>query len=246
MQTNLEGKTVLVADAIRNFGGPTALAFAREKANLVLASRDDDDRLQRAASEAASLGVRAVTHVCDIGDETQTRALVRKALDEFGHIDVLVNNLLLPVETLPLAQVSFELWKQKVDAEILGSVALCREVLPSMIERRWGRVINFAGLAAFRGTDPLASTTEMGIIGLTRGIAREYGKYNITANCIGPGGIATEEDSRQQACPPGGHDALDRWGRPEEISFLAVSLASEDAGYLTGQCLLANGGKHYL
>lgn len=246
MQTNLEGKTVLVADATRNFGGPMTLAFAREGANLVLASRDNDERLERAANEAVSLGVRAVTHACNIGDESQASALAQKALDAFGRIDVLVNNVLLPMETLPLAQISFELWKQKIDAEIIGSVVVCKAVLPSMIERRWGRVINFAGLAAFRGTDALASTTEMGIIGLTRGIAREYGKYNITANCIGPGGIATEEDSRQQACPPGDHDALDRWGRPEEISFLAVSLASEDAGYLTGQCLPANGGKYYL
>ena len=115
-----------------------------------------------------------------------------------------------------------------------------------MIQQQWGRVINFTGLAAFRGSDPLASTTELGIVGLTRGIAREYGKYNITANCVGPGGVAGEEGQGAQLDPPQDRDALPRWGKPTEVAFLAVCLASEDAGYITGQCLLANGGKYYL
>ena len=115
-----------------------------------------------------------------------------------------------------------------------------------MDPRQWGRVINFAGLAAFKGSDPLASTMELGIVGLTRGIAREYGKYNITANCLGPGGVADEEGTGEHLDPPGDRDALPRWGKPTEVAFLAVCLASEDAGYITGQCLLANGGKYLL
>ncbi len=115
-----------------------------------------------------------------------------------------------------------------------------------MIQQQWGRVINFTGLAAFLGSDPLASTTELGIVGLTRGIAHEYGKHNITANCVGPGGVAGEEGPGEHRYPLGNRDALPRWGKPTEVAFLAVCLASEDAGYITGQCLLANGGKYFL
>jgi NAD(P)-dependent dehydrogenase (short-subunit alcohol dehydrogenase family) len=77
-------------------------------------------------------------------------------------------------------------------------------------------------------------------------MAREYGKYNITANCIGTGGIEGEEAEGGLAFPPGARDPIGRWGKPEEVAFLAVSLASGDAGYVTGQCVLANGGKYFL
>jgi len=119
-------------------------------------------------------------------------------------------------------------------------------VLPRMMAQQWGRIINFTGLAALQGTDALAGSTELGMVGMTRGMAREYGKYNITANCIGAGGIESEEAEGGLSFPPGTRDPLTRWGKPEEIAFLAVALASEAAGYVTGQCMLANGGKYFL
>lgn len=113
-----------------------------------------------------------------------------------------------------------------------------------MIEDRWGRIINYIGLAAFQGTDAPNSAIDLGLVGMTRGIAREYGRYNITANCIGPAGMETGEEGGPFS------DASDspfhRWGKPEEAAFLAVSLASEGSSYLTGQCLLANGGRFFL
>ena len=245
METNLEGKTVLVTEAALNFGKATSLAFAREGCNLLLATREGNEQLQRTAQEASSLGVKVVTQVCDISDQGQAQALARRAVSEFGRIDVLVNNVSFPMPTQSLEQLPFELWQRKIDVEMTGSFFLCKEVIPGMIQQQWGRVVNFTGLAAFRGSDPLASTTELGIVGLTRGIAREYGKYNITANCVGPGGVAGEEGPGELD-PPEDRHALPRWGKPTEVAFLAVCLASEDAGYITGQCLLANGGKYFL
>ncbi len=102
------------------------------------------------------------------------------------------------------------------------------------------------GLSAFQGTDALAGSTELGMVGLTRGLAREYGQYNITANCIGLGGTAGEEADGGLSFPPSASDPLQRWGTPEELAFLAVSLASAGAGYVTGQCVMANGGKYFL
>lgn len=246
METNLKGKTVLVTEAALNFGHSTALAFAKEGCNLYLATREGNEQLQSTAQEARSLGVKVATQVCDISDPGQARALAQGAIGEFGRIDVLVNNVSFPMPAQSLEQVPFELWQRKIDVEVTGSFFLCKEVLPGMIQQQWGRVINFTGLAAFLGSDPLASTTELGMVGLTRGIAHEYGKYNITANCLGPGGVAAEEGPGEHRFSIEDRDALPRWGKPTEVAFLAVCLASEDAGYITGQCLLANGGKYFL
>jgi 3-oxoacyl-[acyl-carrier protein] reductase len=246
VETNLNGKTVFVTEALRHFGTPMALAFAREGANLFLATLNDDAQLAHTARIVASLGVKVVTEPCDLSREAQVEAAVQKCMAEFGHIDVVVNNVLFPAPARPFGAVPFAEWKQKIEVELTGSFFLFKAVLPCMIEQQWGRIINFTGLAAFQGADALTGSTEFGMVGLSRGIAREYGKYNITANCIGAGGIETEEAEGGLPLPPGPRDPLTRWGKPEEVAFLAVSLASEEAGFVTGQCMLANGGKYFL
>ena len=246
METKLKGKTVFVTDALRNFGTPMALAFAREGAHLCLATLSDQAQLEHIARTVASLGVKVVTGLCDLSSEAQVEAAVQKCLAELGHVDVVVNNVLFPVPAHAFGAVPFAVWKRKIEVELTGSFFLFKAVLPRMMAQQWGRIINFTGLAAFQGTDALAASTELGMVGMTRGIAREYGQYNITANCIGTGGVESEEAEGGLSFAPGPRDPINRWGKPEEIAFLAVSLASDNAGYVTGQCVLANGGKYFL
>ena len=246
MNTGLQGKIVLVTEAVRNFGGITALGFAKEGADLLLASAATDEMLEQSAHQASEMGAKVVTVQCDPSDQGQVDALVQKCLSEFGRIDVLLNNPLLPSEARSLEDISFDQWREKMDLEITGSFQVCQAVLPQMVRQEWGRIISYSGLAGFRGSDAMTSASELGIIGLTRGIAREYGKYNITANCICPGGVEGAGQSHPHSFPPGERDPLPRWGTPDEVAFLAVCLASEDAGYVTGQCLLPNGGKYFL
>jgi 3-oxoacyl-[acyl-carrier protein] reductase len=246
VETHLRGKTVVVTEALHHFGTPMALAFAREGANLFLVTMSPDEQLEQATRAGASLGVKVVTEVCDLSREAQVEAAVDKCIAELGRVDVVVNNVLFPVPAQAFGAVPFEVWKRKIEVELTGSFFLFKAVLPKMIAQQWGRIINFTGLSAFQGSDALAGSTEMGMVGLTRGIAREYGKYNITANCIGAGGLENEAAEGGQSFPPGPRDPLTRWGTPEEIAFLAVSLASEEAGYITGQCVLANGGRYFL
>jgi 3-oxoacyl-[acyl-carrier protein] reductase len=246
VETNLQGKTVFVTEALRHFGTPLALAFAREGANLFLATLDDNAQLAQSARSVASLGVKVVTKRCDLSREDQVAAAVQKCMSEFGRLDVVVNNVLFSAPARPFGAVPFAEWQRKIEVELTGSFFLFKVVLPHMIAQQWGRIINFTGLAAFQGADALTGSTEFGMVGLTRGIAREYGKYNITANCIGAGGIETEESEGGLAFAAGARDPINRWGKPEEIAFLAVSLASEGAGYVTGQCVMANGGKNFL
>jgi 3-oxoacyl-[acyl-carrier protein] reductase len=246
VETNLRGKTVFVTEVLRHFGMPMAQAFAREGANLFLATMSDHEPLEDTARGLASLGIKVVTELCDLSREAQVEAAVQKCMAELGRVDVVVNNVLLPMPAQAFGAVSFEAWKRKVEVELTGSFFLFKAVLPRMIEQQWGRIINFTGLAAAQGSDALTASTEQGMVGMTRGIAREYGKYNITANCIGAGGIETEEAEGGLSYTPGRRDPLTRWGKPEELAFLAVSLASDQAGYVTGQCVLANGGKYFL
>jgi 3-oxoacyl-[acyl-carrier protein] reductase len=246
VETNLKGRTVLVTDALHNFGTPMALAFAREGANLFLTTLSDQAQLAQTARTVSALGVKVATGLCDLSDEAQVEAAVRTCAAELGQVDVVVNNVLFPVPAHAFGEVPFEVWKRKVEVELTGSFFLFKAVLPQMMARQWGRIINFTGLAAFQGSDALAGSTELGMVGMTRGMAREYGKYNITVNCIGAGGIESEDAEGGMAFPPGPRDPINRWGKPEEIAFLAVALASEGAGYVTGQCVMANGGKHFL
>ena len=246
METNLKGKTVFVTDALHNFGTPIALAFAREGANLFLTTLSDHAQLAHTARTVSALGAKVVTGLCDPSSEAQVEAAVQTCMAELGHLDVVVNNVLFPVPAQAFDAVPFEVWKRKIEVELTGSFYLFKAVLPRMIAQQWGRIINFTGLAAFQGTDALAGSPEMGMVGMTRGIAREYGKYNITANCIGAGGIESEEVEGGLSFPPGARDPINRLGKPEEIAFLAVVLASEQAGYVTGQCVMANGGKYFL
>jgi 3-oxoacyl-[acyl-carrier protein] reductase len=115
-----------------------------------------------------------------------------------------------------------------------------------MIERRWGRLIQYIGLQGFVGGDPATSAVYMGVVGLTRGIATQYGKSGITANCIGYGGVDGIDNFPDSYPPSKLNDPLARSGTGQEISSAAVYLASEDAGYITGQCYLVNGGRCFL
>ena len=246
MNTDLNGKNVVVIDAVRNFGGIAALGFAKEGTNLLLGSADSEEELAHVARQASGFGTKVVMAQCDPRDPDQVDSLVQKCLSEFGSIDVLLNNPLLPLEACSLEDISFEQWQEKMEMELTGSVRVCQAVLPQMVKQEWGRIIHYGGLAGFQGTDAMASASELGIVGLTRGIAREYGRYNITANCICPGGVGGQVESYPNQFPPGARDPLPRWGTPEELVFLTVCLAGEDAGYVTGQCLLPNGGKYFL
>ena len=118
-----------------------------------------------------------------------------------------------------------------------------------MIKNNWGRIINYSGIAPYLGAGAAKAMVKLGIVGYTRGLAREVGKNNITANCIGPGSIDVERDAGLGDVGTRIHETLGipagRQGTPEEIASLAVYLSSELAGYITGQCYLANGGAYF-
>jgi 3-oxoacyl-[acyl-carrier protein] reductase len=246
MTTELNGKNILVTEVGNPLGRSLALAFARQGANLLLGSVYDADLLRVTRQETALLGVRVIAAVYEGASEDGVKQFVQGGLDELGHVDVLLNNTTRPAGRESFAAMSFDTWKHSVHLGLTGSLYLCRAVLPGMIERRWGRLIQCIGLEGFVGGDPATSAVDAGLIGLTRGIATQYGKYRITANCLGYGGV-DGLDNFPGAYPASRlNDPLARCGTGQEISSAAIYLASEDAGYITGQCYLVNGGKSFL
>lgn len=249
MDTGLKGKTVLITGASRNMGRLAALVFAREGANLAICTSTKMKELNQVADEARALGVSVVAEKCDVTDYDGVTRFVKIARDKLGGVDVAINLAVHRAEK-PFLEESFEAWDRTIAVNLTGPGYVCRNVIPHMIERRWGRIINFSGIAPYLGTTNLGvgaakAMVKLGIVGFTRGLAREFGAFNITANCVGPGDIQREFDPKANKKPPRGNKPIPRNGKPEEVASLLVYLASENAGYITGQSYLVNGGAYF-
>ena len=248
METGLKGKVVLITGATRNHGKATALAFAAEGANLLICTRKSMDLLRETARLVADQGSKVIAKQCDVTVEAQVSDLLQSGLSEFGRIDVLVNNAGWRVHG-DVLKLNMEEWQAALDVNVHALFRTCKAVIPGMVERRWGRIINYTGNSFMRGIlGP--GTLKMATLGFTRAIAQEYGEFNITANCIAPWAITVERNA--------GHtssgitavrvegQAIPRRGTIEECAALAVFLASDKAGYITGQNYSVNGGAYFL
>jgi len=206
------------------------------------------DELDRVAAEIRGLGAAVVAGQCDVTDPGAVQAFVGKACAAFGAVDVAVNNAVYrgEAENLGFLDQPDAEWRRNLEVNLEGPCNVCRAVLPVMKSRRWGRIISFSGATALLGAGVSKAVVRMGIVGMTRGIAREFGPDNITANCIAPSTIATERDGAAPRKGARASQPIQRLGKPEEIVALIVYLASENAGFITGQCYPVNGGSYFL
>jgi 3-oxoacyl-[acyl-carrier protein] reductase len=245
MDTGLKGKTVLVTGASRNMGRVSALAFAKEGANLAICTSARMKELNDVADEARKLGVKVVAEKCDVTDGAAVAAFVNKTRDQLGGVDVALNIAGFRAESAFL-EASLEEWNRAIEVNLTGPYHVCRAVLPLMIKRRWGRIINIGGVSPYLGTGAAKAMVKLGIVGLTRGLAREFAEHNITVNCVGPGTIGRgERDTHESDKEVRSWQPIRRKGRPDEVTSLMVYLASENAGFTTGQCYLVNGGVYF-
>lgn len=246
MDTGLKGRTALITGASRNLGRHAAIAFAREGANLALCTSARIKELAEVADAARALGVKVVAEKCDVTNGAAVAAFVGKTREQLGGVDVVVNIAGFRAES-PFLEASFEEWTRAIEVNLNGPFHVCRNAIPLMMARRWGRIINMSGVSPYLGGGAAKAMVKLGIVGFTRGLAREFAAYNITANAIGPGTIGRAERAEHES-----EKELRDWqpirrkGRPEEVTALMLHLASENAGYITGQCYLINGGAYFL
>ena len=260
----LKDKVAIVTGGGRGIGKAIALAFASEGARLVVAARSLS-KLEETAEEINSRGGRAKAVQTDVSDEKQVQQMVAETLNEYGQIDILVNNSGIGGVTASVVDLKLEDWNEVLAIDLTGSMLCAREVLKSMMPRRSGNIINI-GAEGGRGGNgrsgyPMRSpycVAKMGIIGLTETLAIEVGEYNIRVNCISPAAVRGERVTnvlmgRSQATGVPFDElmskltadySLNRQAEASEIATAAVFLASDESSAITGQILVVNCGLH--
>ena len=239
------GHVALVTGAGRNIGRAIVLELADRGIAVVVNARSRHDEAEAVAADARRRGVRALALVGDVGRAVEVRALARRALAEFGTVDIVVNNAAIRPET-PFLDLADEDWHRVIDVDLHGAFYTAKAFLPGMVTRRWGRIVNLIGMNAIQGYVGRAhvSAAKHGLWGLTKALAREFGPQGITVNAVSPGPIDTSHDAAAQ---PGhfraqlGRIPLGRLGRPEEVARLVGFLASEDGAFVSGQMIGVNG-----
>ncbi|MFC1596585.1 SDR family NAD(P)-dependent oxidoreductase [Planctomycetota bacterium] len=244
---DLSGRVALVTGGSKGIGRAIAGGFAQAGADLFLCSRKEE-QLKAAADEIRrQAGVRVEHVAADMALRDDVDRVARAALDRFGKVDVLVNNAGWNVPQA-IDEIRDEDWDYVVTLNLNHVMALTRALAPQMKERGWGRVIHISSIMALGSTPKrnAYSATKAALIGMSRATALDLGPFGITVNCIAPGPIATEMPmsilSQEQQDAFSARTAVGRWGRPDELVGSALLLASEAGAYITGTCLVVDGG----
>jgi 3-oxoacyl-[acyl-carrier protein] reductase len=243
---SLEGRVALVTGSGRNIGRAIALSLAKDGADVVVNARSNRQEAEAVAAEVGELGRRSRALLADVGDRQQLEGLLEQALAEFGRIDIVVNNAAVRPHK-PFAEMTYDDWRGTLATDLDSAFLTTKAALPGMLERKWGRVINFSGLQAFQGRHGGAhiSAAKVGLIGLTRALSTELAPSGILVNCIVPGMIDTVREGASVTRTSGrtGEIPVGRMGQPAEIASLCAYLCSDAAGFLTGQTIHVNGGE---
>jgi 3-oxoacyl-[acyl-carrier protein] reductase len=239
---DLSGKTAFVTGSTRGIGLAIARSLHGAGAKVAIVGRE----LDRARSVAAELGDRSSGVACDVAQADQVEAAIGQAEKALGPIDILVNNAGLTRDNILLRLTDGD-WDTVLDANLKGAFHTTRTVIKGMMKRRSGRIINITSVVGLTGNKGQANyaASKAGLVGLTKSIAKEYASRNILANCVAPGFIETD---MTHALPAEARAtlleaiALGRLGRPEDVAGTVLFLASDLAGYITGQVLVVDGG----
>jgi 3-oxoacyl-[acyl-carrier protein] reductase len=245
----LAGRTALITGSGQNIGKAIALAFARQGANVVVNGHRNQDAIDAVAAEARELGVGALAVLADVADPAAVQSMVDQATATFGGVDISVSNASVRLHT-PFLDISLEEWHRIIASNLNASFYLARAVIPGMKQRGWGRIIHISGRDGFM---PIPNrvhniTCKTGVYGMAKALAIEFGQYGITANTVSPGLIDTTRDWTQYPQFRNGYGErlkeipVRRAGHVDEIAAACTYLASDSAGFVTGQVIHVNGG----
>ncbi len=245
----LDGKVALITGA----GSPTGIGFATARImgreGALLAVTSTTGRIHERAAELQQMGFIAAGFVADLTNAGEAGAMVNEVLTRFDHIDILVNNAgMVQVGGEQTAKRFVDMdeadWENDFAINLKTAFNATHAVLPAMIERGWGRVVDVSSVTGPLVTNPEStgySAAKAGVDGLTRGLAVEVARHGITVNSVAPGWIATGSSTPEELIA-GRHTPIGRPGTPEEVGELIAFLASERASYITGQAVVVDGG----
>ena len=259
MQTGLQNRVAIVAASSQGIGRASALALAAEGAHLAICARGAE-ALHETAEEARRLyGVEVYTETFDVSQDDRVREFAATAYRHYGRIDVCVANAGGP-PAKPFAETTMDEWDRAYQLNLRSTVSFAHAVLPHMQKQHWGRLIAITSIAVKQPVLELvlSNSVRVGVLGLVRSLATQYGPDNITVNNVAPGYTATDrvKDLAEASAKATGRSAaeyemqvtreipLRRLALPEEVADAVVWLASERASYITGQSILVDGGAY--
>ncbi|MFZ1863774.1 MAG: 3-oxoacyl-ACP reductase family protein [Polyangiales bacterium] len=245
---DLTGKIAVVTGGSRGIGRATSIALARAGAYILVNYRSNEEAAKEALRLVEEAGGRGEIVPFDVADSASVDRAMQEALARHGHIDILVNNAGISIDQLLLRVSSKDLemtWATNVN----GALFCAKACIRPMMRNRWGRIINVSSVVAESGNpgQVVYSASKAALLGMTRTLAREYASRGITVNAVAPGFIETDmTSSLPEAAKQGIIDQtpVGRIGRAEEVAATVVFLASEEAGYITGQVVRVNGGMY--
>jgi len=240
-------RTALITGGGRNIGRACVLGLAEDGFNVAINGSSDREACDNVAEAAARFGAETLVVMGDVGKSEDCRRIANEVIARFGSVDALLNNAALRPNK-PFLETSEAEWRRVISVDLDAAVWLARACLPGMVQKGWGRIVNFAGMNAIHGhagRTPV-SVAKHGVWGLTKALAMEFGPKNITVNTISPGPIAPDSEeknaSAQARAQSIGRVPLGRMGTPVEVAAAARLLVSEAGGYINGQMIQVNGG----
>lgn len=251
---SLKGKVALVTGACYGIGYAIASALYKAGAQAIVFNARTQANIDKALEDYTADGIKAYGYICDVTNEDDVQAMVKDATERFGHIDILVNNAGI-IKRIPMHEMAREEFQQVIDIDLVGPFICAKAVLPQMMARRSGKIINICSMMSELGRETVSAyaAAKGGLKMLTRNICSEYGEYNIQCNAIGPGYIATPQTAPlREPQPDGSRHPFDsficaktpagRWLAPEELAGPAVFLASAASDAVNGHILYVDGG----
>ena len=249
----LDGKVALVTGAAYGIGFAIAEGLAQAGAKIVFNCLGRD-HLEKALADYRAKGIDAKGYLCDVTDEKAVNALVEQITKETGDIDILVNNAGI-IKRIPMTEMTAEEFRQVVDVDLNAPFIVSKAVIPGMIRKGHGKIINICSMMSELGRETVSAyaAAKGGLKMLTKNICSEYGGNNIQCNGIGPGYIATPQTAPlREKQPDGSRHPFDqfiiaktpagRWGNPEDLMGAAVFLASDASNFINGHILYVDGG----
>ena len=248
METGLEGRVIMITGGAKGIGLSTAEAFAREGSKVGIVDVDEA-ACHDAVAKLSAQGAEAVALPADVTDRDYVDRVTKQLSSKFGSADVLVNNAGYPRDSY-LTRMPEADWDAVIDVILKGAFNCCRAVLPAMYEKSFGRVINIASRAHLGNPGQTNySAAKSGLIGFTRALALESGRFNVTANAVSPGltetpGLRSLENYERIRDRALSITPLPRVGVPEDIANAVIFLASDQGSYITGENLHVTGGRY--
>jgi 3-oxoacyl-[acyl-carrier protein] reductase len=257
MDLGLKGKVAFVAGGSQGLGKAVAMELCREGARVAICALDDPELPKAVEEVRQATGEEIIGFPADLSSAEQARGFIRKGIEYFGTVDILVNNAGGPPDRTFL-EVDDDQWNLGIRLNLLSTIIMSREVVPTLMEKRWGRIINMTSISVKQPIDGLilSNTVRSGVIGFAKTLSNELAPYNVTVNNVCPGytmtervrklaiDVAEKRGSTPEAIIKGWESLIPmgRLGTPEDFAALVTFLASERSGYITGASIQIDGG----